>query len=52
VIEAVGVGVLVALAVLSGGPVVRMSATVAAAAADLAAVTEALDPSACRLEQI
>jgi hypothetical protein len=51
-VEAIGVGVLVALAVLSGGPVVRMSATVAAAAADLAAVTEALDSSAGRLEPI
>ena len=51
VVEAIGVGVLVALAVLSGGPVVRMSATVAAAA-DLAAVTEALETSAGRLEPI
>ncbi len=52
VVEAVGVGVLVTLAVLAGGPVALAGAAVVTAAADLSAVTDALGAGAARLGQL
>ncbi len=50
-VEAVGVGVAVALAVLAGGPVALAGAAVVTAAADLTAATDALGAGAARLDQ-
>jgi hypothetical protein len=50
VVEAVGVGLVVALAVLAGGPVALAGAAVVAAA-DLTAATDALGAGAARLTQ-
>lgn len=52
VLEAVGVGVLVALAVFAGGPLAHAGAAVAATAADLTAATDALGAGAARLGQL
>lgn len=52
VVEALGVGVLVTLAVLAGGPVAGAGAAVVAAAADLTAATDALGAGAARLDQL
>jgi hypothetical protein len=52
VLEAVGIGPVVAVAVLAGGPLVRTSAAVVSAAADLSAATDALGRSAGHISQI
>jgi hypothetical protein len=52
VVEAVGVGVLVTLAVLAGGPAALAGAAVVTAAADLTAVADALGSGATRLDQL
>ena len=49
VLEAVGVGVIVAVAVLAGGPLARAGAAVVSAAADVSAATDALGAGAARL---
>ena len=51
-LEAVGVGVVVALAALAGGPLARAGAAVVAAAADVSAATDALGTGAARLGQL
>ena len=51
-LEALGVGVIVALAVLAGGPLARAGAAVVSAAADVSAATDALGTSATRLGQL
>lgn len=50
--EAVGVGVLVTLAVFAGGPVARAGTAVAATIADLTVVTDALDAVSSHLTPI
>ncbi len=52
VAEAVGVGVIVALAVLAGGPLARAGAAVVSAAADVSAATDALGTGAARLGRL
>ncbi len=52
VVEAVGVGVLVALAVLAGGPAALAGAAVVTAAADLTAVADALGSGAARFDRL
>ena len=51
-LEAIGVGVLVAVTVLVGGPMARTGAVVVSAAADLSAATDALGKGADRLNQL
>lgn len=52
VVEAVGVGLIVVLAVLAGGPLARAGAAVVSAAADVSAATDALGTGAARLNQL
>ena len=51
VVEAVGVGLIVVLAVLVGGPLARAGAAIVSAAADVSAATDALGTGAARLGQ-
>ncbi len=52
VAEAVGVGLIVVLAVLVGGPLARAGAAIVSAAADVSAATDALGTGAARLNQL
>ena len=52
VAEAVGVGLIVVLAVLVGGPIARAGAAIVSAAADVSAATDALGNGAARLGQL
>ena len=52
VVEAVGVGLIVVLAVLVGGPLARAGAAVVSAAADVSAATDALGTGAARLNRL
>jgi len=52
VAEAVGVGLIVVLAVLVGGPLARAGAAIVSAAADVSAATDALGNGAARLGRL